>query len=93
MRMFKQYFTVRVVTVIDRLSSRSSVFQGLALDKKNQYEESEKAYDAATKIKGDDALAWQGLITLYEKQAGQKLNEYHNAAIHLAELFMEEYVD
>ena len=74
------------------LSSYSNVFLGLALDKKNQYDGSEKAYNAAATIKGNDALAWQGFITLYEKQAAKKLNEYHNATIHLAELFMEEYV-
>lgn len=89
--MFKQYS--RFGTVIDPLSSGSHVFKGLALDKKNQYEDSEKAYNAAAKIRGKDPLAWQGLITLYEKQAGEKLNEYHNAAVNLAELFMEEYVD
>ena len=74
------------------MPSISNVFLGLALDKKYQYEDSEKAYSAAINIKGKDALAWQGLITLYEKQAGKKLNEYHNATINLAELHMEEYV-
>ncbi len=91
MRMFK-IFLRRFVTDVDPLSFRSNVFLGLALDKKNHYEGSEKAYNAAAKIKENGALAWQGLITLYEKQSGEKLNEYHDAAIHLAELFMEEYV-
>ena len=65
---------------------------GLALDKQDMNDESERAYNAATKIKENETLAWQGLITLYEKQAGRKVDEYHKAALHLAELFMKGYV-
>jgi superkiller protein 3 len=46
------------------------VFLGLALDKQDKNDEAEKAYNVAATIKANDPLAWQGLITLYEKQAG-----------------------
>lgn len=62
---------------------------GLALDKQNFNDDSETAYRSASKSKPTDALAWQGLITLYEKQTQMKVDEYHQAAIHLAEIYME----
>ena len=68
------------------------VFLGLALDKQDKVDKSEKVYGRATDIKPKDPLVWQGLITLYEKQAGKKLNEYRTAAIQLAEIFMGLYV-
>lgn len=68
------------------------VFLGLALDKQDRIDESEKVYVRAADIKSKDALAWQGLIALYEKQAGKKLDEYRKAAIQLAEIFMAVYV-
>lgn len=70
----------------------SNVFLGLGLDKQDQNDESAKAYKAATQIKQNDPLAWQGLITLYEKQAGKYIEDYQDAAVHLAEIFMEAYV-
>ncbi|KAI4206893.1 MAG: hypothetical protein LQ346_000835 [Caloplaca aetnensis] len=76
----------------DSRNYHANVFLGLALEKQSQNEESEKAYTAATAIKANDPLAWQGLISLYEQQGGRKLDEYHDAAIHLARLFMAVYV-
>ena len=70
----------------------SNVFLGLALEKQTKYEEAEKAYNVAAKTKPSDPLAWQGLITLYERQAGQKVDEYHDAALRLAEHYKEVYV-
>jgi superkiller protein 3 len=58
----------------------------------NRYEESLQAYKLAIGAKPNEALAWQGLISLYEKQAGKRLDDYHEAAIHLAEIYMQEYV-
>lgn len=68
------------------------VFLGLALDKQNKDDEAAKAYTEATKIKQDDALAWQGLVNLCEGQNGKMLDDYHTAAVHLAEIFMKAYV-
>lgn len=64
-----------------------NVFLGLALDKLDHNDESEKAYHAAAKIKDADALAWQGLINLYDKQEDKKLDEYEQAAIRLAKIY------
>jgi len=62
---------------------------GLAYDKQNHDDQAERAYNAAAHVKRNDALVWQGLITLYEKQADKKLGEYHDAALHLAQLYMD----
>lgn len=65
-----------------------NIFLGLALDQKDLFEESERAYLVAAASKPDESLSWQGLIALYEKQSAAKLEEYHQAAIHLAEIYM-----
>jgi len=62
---------------------------GLAYDKQNYNDKSETAYNTAAQSKRNDALVWQGLITLYEKQACKKLGEYHDAALCLAQLYMD----
>ena len=69
-----------------------NVFAGLANDKLNRLEEAEKAYLAATRIKDNDRTAWQGLISLYEKQGSQKLDSYHEAVIKLGKIFADKYV-
>lgn len=71
----------------------SNVFLGRAFEKLDRNEESEEAYQIAIGIKDKDALAWQGLVGLYEKQADRKLDHYHDAAIRLAEIHMHEYVE
>ncbi|MCJ1251950.1 Superkiller protein 3 [Trapelia coarctata] len=79
----------RKVLELDSNNYHANVFLGLALDKQEKYEEAEKAYNVAAKSKPNDPLAWQGLITLYEKQAGKKADQYHDAALRLAEHYME----
>ncbi|KAL4937993.1 hypothetical protein BDV06DRAFT_63367 [Aspergillus oleicola] len=64
----------------------ANVFLGLAQDKLNHFSEAERAYLAATRIRSDDKAVWQGLISLYEKQGNQKLEEYRNAVISLAQV-------
>ena len=78
--------------ILTKFSAISNVFLGLALDKENENDESQKAYNAAVRAKASDPLAWQGLISLYEKQTDCKLGEYHDAALHLAGIYMEAYV-
>ncbi|KAI4091777.1 MAG: hypothetical protein LQ344_003881 [Seirophora lacunosa] len=73
----------------DPQSYHASVFLGLALEKQSRNDESEKAYTAATIVKANDPLAWQGLISLYERQGGRMLDRYHEAASRLAHLFMD----
>ncbi|CAG8300936.1 unnamed protein product [Penicillium salamii] len=59
------------------------VFLGLACEKLNNNDESENAYIAATRIKADDKTAWQGLLSLYDKQGGSRLDSYHQVVIQL----------
>lgn len=73
-------------------SALRNVFLGLAYDKLNKNDESEQAYLAATRIKDGDRTAWQGLITLYEKQNNLKLDAWHVAALRLAQIFADAYV-
>ena len=78
------------VTAVDPTNYNANVFLGLAHDKQGQNETSEESYRAATKCKNKDPLAWQGLVTLYEKHASNKLDAYHDAAFTLAEIYMEK---
>ena len=65
------------------------IFLAFALDKKNQLDEAESTYLAATNIKPGDAQAWQGLIKLYQRQRGKKLKQYQHAALKLAEILRD----
>ncbi|KKK25027.1 hypothetical protein P175DRAFT_0445741 [Aspergillus ochraceoroseus IBT 24754] len=67
----------------------ANVFLGLAQDKLHNSKEAEKAYLAATRINSDEKTAWQGLISLYEKQGNQKLEQYREAALHLGQVFAD----
>ena len=46
-------------------------------------------YTTAVKIKSNEALAWQGLVSLCEKQGDKALQQYHNAAFNLAKIYMD----
>jgi superkiller protein 3 len=63
------------------------LFLGFALDKDSKLQESEHAYDAATKLKPTEPQAWQGLIKLFEKQGDRKVEAYREAALRLAEIY------
>lgn len=82
----------KTVLRTDSNNYHANVFLGRALEKLDQNEDSEEAYKIAIGLKDKDALAWQGLVGLYDKQAGKKLDRYHDAATRLAEIHMNEYV-
>ncbi|KAL4926922.1 SKI complex subunit tetratricopeptide repeat protein SKI3 [Aspergillus undulatus] len=67
----------------------ANVFLGLAQDKLNHFPEAERAYLAASRIRNDDKAVWQGLISLYEKQGNQKLEEYREAVIKLGQVLAD----
>jgi superkiller protein 3 len=73
-----------------RLSFRN-VFLGLAYDRLNNNAEAESAYSAATKINADDKTAWQGLVSLYEKEGGCEHDGYRQAVIALGNIFADGY--
>ncbi|KAL6870326.1 hypothetical protein J3F83DRAFT_735901 [Trichoderma novae-zelandiae] len=66
---------------------QAHIFLAFALDQKNRLDEAEIIYEAAAKLRPDDAPAWQGLIKLYEKQSAKKLREYYRAVVSLAQVF------
>ncbi|KAI1172027.1 tetratricopeptide-like protein [Nemania sp. FL0916] len=70
----------------DPKNYQAYVFKAFALDKKNQLDQAETAYQTATELR-PDPQAWQGLIKLYEKQGAGCLEKYHRAALKLAEIF------
>lgn len=80
----------QTVIAADSTNYNANVFLGLAYEKQGQNETSEAAYRVAIDSKGNDPLAWQGLVTLYEKQAGDKLDVYHDTVVRLAEIYMEK---
>ena len=78
------------VTAAEPSNYNANVFLGLAYEKQSRYEESEAAYRTAIKGKDKDALAWQGLVSLYERQTGDKLDSYHDAVLALAGIYMDK---
>ncbi|KAL2268362.1 hypothetical protein VTJ83DRAFT_3208 [Remersonia thermophila] len=68
---------------------QAHIFLAFALDKKNQADEAETAYLAATRLKPADTQAWQGLVKLYQRQRGKKLKQYQTAAVKLAEIYRD----
>ncbi|CAI7577441.1 unnamed protein product [Penicillium glandicola] len=67
----------------------ANVFLGLANDRLNKNNDAENAYSAATAINPSDKTAWQGLISLYEKQGGCNHDGYHKAVIALGKIFAD----
>ncbi|KAJ5192545.1 hypothetical protein N7449_008687 [Penicillium cf. viridicatum] len=67
----------------------ANVFLGLACDRLNRNHDAENAYNAALGINPNDRTAWQGLVSLYEKQGGCDHGGYHKAVIALGKIFAE----
>ncbi|CAI6093366.1 unnamed protein product [Clonostachys chloroleuca] len=65
------------------------IFLAFAQDKRNDLEEAERVYLAATSLRPGDAQAWQGLVKLYEKVGTKKLGPYQHAVVNLARIFHE----
>ena len=78
------------VIEVNPKSYHAFVFLGLAYERQDKYKESEEAYRRATEVKSQDPLAWQGLVTLYDKNASESLDSYHDAALRLAEIYMAD---
>ena len=79
----------RKVLEADSANYHANVFLGLAYDKLGKFEDSDAAYAAATKIKDNDQLVYQGLVSLYEKQGREKLGPYKNAVLKLADIYAQ----
>ncbi|KAF2667044.1 putative antiviral protein [Microthyrium microscopicum] len=65
-------------------------FLGRALDKIGKYDESEKAYMQATRIKPEEDVPWVGLTTVYEVQGSAKVDQFMDASVKLAQIYESE---
>ncbi|KAI9758533.1 MAG: hypothetical protein M4579_003025 [Chaenotheca gracillima] len=79
----------KIVLASDSQNYHANVFLGLASDKRNEYDEAIGAYEAAIKAKKTDPLAYQGLLSLYEKQGSKNVSRYQHNAVCLAELYRD----
>lgn len=67
----------------------AKLFLGRAYDGLGKFEDSAKAYNDATNIKPDEAQAWLGLRSLYEKQGPAKVDENIRVGLKLAEIYAD----
>ncbi|KAJ5885275.1 hypothetical protein N7495_009785 [Penicillium taxi] len=66
------------------------VFFGVANEKLNQLQDAETAFNQATNLNPSDPLAWQGLITLYDRwTGGKKLDQFRHAVLQLGQIYQE----
>jgi tetratricopeptide (TPR) repeat protein len=68
------------------------LFLGRANDGLSRFDEAEKAYYDATKIKPEDPQAWLGLRSMYEGLKGAKVDENIDVGLELAQIYMNLYV-
>ncbi|KIX00926.1 uncharacterized protein Z518_09991 [Rhinocladiella mackenziei CBS 650.93] len=66
------------------------LFLGFAREKLGDLEAAEKAILKAAEFKPQDVQSLKGLISLYEKQGSAKVDQYHDAAFKLAEIFAQQ---
>ncbi|RMD39721.1 hypothetical protein DV735_g5400, partial [Chaetothyriales sp. CBS 134920] len=78
------------VTKEDPKNHSALLFLGFAQEKLGNVEAAEKALSAAASLRPQDAQALKGLVTLYEKQGGLKLDQYHQAAHRLARIYADQ---
>ncbi|KEF62829.1 uncharacterized protein A1O9_00802 [Exophiala aquamarina CBS 119918] len=73
----------------DNKNHTAFLFLGFAREKLGDLDSAEKAIEKASHLKPHDPQAYKGLITLYEKQTSLKLDQYHDAAFNLAQLYAQ----
>ncbi|KAI1339881.1 tetratricopeptide [Xylariaceae sp. FL0016] len=73
----------------DPKSYQAHLLKAFALDKKNQLDAAEDAYETANHLRPEFPQAWQGLVKLYEKQGSKALQKYQHATLKLAEHFKD----
>src|ERR1700753_213763 len=74
----------------DDKNHTACLFLGFAREKLGDLDAAEKALLRAATVKPEDLQAYKGLVTLYEKQGGVKLDQYHDAAFRLAEIYAQQ---
>lgn len=71
------------------LTPSRHTFLALAYEKTNRWDEAQKSYETATRLRPNEAQAWQGLVKLFEKQGSKKLPSLQNAVVRLAEIYRD----
>lgn len=66
------------------------LFLGFAREKLGDFAAAEKSIRRAADLKPQDVQAYKGLITLYEKQGSAKVDQYHDIAFRLAEVYAQQ---
>ncbi|CAF9920405.1 MAG: hypothetical protein GOMPHAMPRED_002080 [Gomphillus americanus] len=77
----------RSVLETDPKHYTAAVFLGLALEKQGNISEAERVYLSAKRNKPKEVLALQGLQSVYEQQAAQKVDEYGDVSRQLADFY------
>lgn len=70
----------------------ANLFLGRANDGLSKFDDAVRAYTDATKIKPDDAQAWLGLRSMYERLGPSKVEENLEVGLKLAQIYMNLYV-
>ena len=66
------------------------LFLGKAQEELGDLTAAEKALQSASRVKPDDAQALKGLLGLFERQGGAKLDEYHQTVLALATIYANQ---
>ena len=66
------------------------LFLGKAQEELGDLAAAEKALKSAEKVKPDDGQALKGLLGLFERQGGSKLEEYHETVLALATIYANQ---
>ncbi len=74
----------------DNKNHTALLFLGFAREKLGDLDAAEKAIRKAADCKPQDVQAYKGLITLYEKQGSAKVDQYHDVAFKLAEIYAQQ---
>ncbi|KAL6245784.1 Superkiller protein 3 [Rhinocladiella similis] len=74
----------------DNKNHTALLFLGFAKEKLNDLDAAENAIRKAADLKPQDAQAYKGLVTLFEKQGSSKVDAYHDVAFKLAEIYAQQ---
>lgn len=77
----------QTVLASDSQNYFAKLFQGRAFEKQGKLEDASKTYYSAARSKPEDTQAWLGLCSLFESQSANKVDEYREAAVKVAELY------
>ncbi|KAI9670316.1 MAG: Superkiller protein 3 [Alyxoria varia] len=90
-RNYFAYVSLSIESIFIPLTdSRRHIFLGRALEKQGKLDEAILSYEAASKIKPGDELAWKGLCNAYESQGSRGVSKHNNVALDFAKVYAEK---